>query len=430
MIVIYKDDDANAIFVENQNGAQFLNNLQAVQDNITDSTLSIMDMSKGIELMSDIEYTEFVDDAALAWGTDGQTTTNNLNAIFQVAGNGGGNIPVITSSLAVAMTQGDTLNYELTATDGVGYEWDLSTVGGVVNVEGNVRKIIGGSNLLSNTYNIPVKAINYFGEDSETIVLTVSAPPFSNTKCVDFVNQDYLNASATTSNPLYRAANGTGASDAWTIAFWMKRETAGNNSEQTIISFGGSDQGNEGRVQVWYDGNNSNERIELRYGTDNNYIQFKTPITTVPANIWFHVILTYDGGTTGQDQGQLNDYYSRFEIWIDGVSQTLTTTNNNDGWSGSIKDDFFRVARNCSSGNYLRRARLDEIAIWGSDQTANVASIYNSGATHDLSLLSTPPSHWWRMGDGDTFPILQDQIASLDFTMVNMTVSDIINDVP
>ena len=84
------------------------------------------------------------------------------------------------------------MNYELTANFGVGYEWDFSNVSGIVNVEGNVRKIVGGSSLSVGTYNIPVKAINYNGEDSETIVLTVSTPPFCNTtKSVRFQNQDW-----------------------------------------------------------------------------------------------------------------------------------------------------------------------------------------------------------------------------------------------
>ena len=92
MIVIYRDNNANAIFVEDNNGAQFLNNLQAFQDNPTDTTLSIRDIARDIEILSDIEYTEFEDDNGTAWGTDGQTTTNNLNAIFQASGSGGGNL--------------------------------------------------------------------------------------------------------------------------------------------------------------------------------------------------------------------------------------------------------------------------------------------------------------------------------------------------
>ena len=86
--------------------------------------------------------------------------------------------------MAVSLTEGQTLNYELLADFGVGYEWDLSNVAGITTVDFNPRKLIGGSGLAVGTYNIPVKAINYNGEDSETLVLTVTAAPFSNTKSI------------------------------------------------------------------------------------------------------------------------------------------------------------------------------------------------------------------------------------------------------
>ena len=41
--------------------------------------------------------------------------------------------------------------------------------------------------------------------------------------------------------------------------------------------------------------------------------------------------------------------------------------------------------------------KMDEIALWDSDQTSNLATIYNSGVPGDLSGLS--PSNWYRMGD-------------------------------
>ena len=91
-------------------------------------------------------------------------------------------MPVITSSLIINSVQGSILNYELTASYGVGYEWDLSSVNSITTVEGNVRKLIGGASLAVGTYNIPVKAINYNGEDSKTITLNVSTPAFANTK--------------------------------------------------------------------------------------------------------------------------------------------------------------------------------------------------------------------------------------------------------
>jgi hypothetical protein len=429
MIVIYRDNNANAIFIEDNNGSQFLNNLQAFQDNPTDTTLSIRDIARDIEIISDIEYTEYEDDTGAAWGTDGQTTTNNLNAIFQATGGGGGNIPVITSPLTISLTTGNTINYELIATDGVGYEWDLSAVADVVTVEGNLRKLIGGSSLSTGTYNIPVKAINYYGEDSETIVLTVSSPPFNNTLSTNFLTNDYLNATANSSNPFYRLNQATATP--WAVAFWFKAGTS-NNQNQTIISFGGDDLNNEGRVWIKYNGGNgSRQQLIFRYGTDFNYLQFTTPVNTVTPNTWSHYIFNYDGGTTENGSGGLSTSYSRFKVYKNGSLLTMTNANNNFGFSGEVKDEFFRIGRQTASGQYMRNnCRVDELALWNTDEQSNVSDIYNSGVPFDLSTLTSPPNNWWRMGDGDTFPTISDQTASLDFTMVNMTVADFVSDVP
>ena len=219
-ITIYKDSNANAIFIEDANGAQFLNALQAT---VSNGYCSVQDLARGFEIISDADYADFIDENGQAWGDSAINVCNALNAIFVSSGASGTELPEITSSLAASIVEGETLNYELTADYGVGYEWDLSNVSGVTNVEGNPRKLIGGSSLSSGTYNIPVKAINYNGEDSETIVLTVSTPPFSDTKSVNFSNQDYIGANAALlSSTLGRTGNGSGASDAWSVSFWYK----------------------------------------------------------------------------------------------------------------------------------------------------------------------------------------------------------------
>ncbi len=425
-IIIYRDTQANAIFVEDANGVQFLNSLQAILINPLDTFLSVKDLARGIDIFTAIPFAEFVDQSLVQYGGTAALTVNALNALF--TGSGLDVPPVITSPLTINTTEGASINYELTATGGVGFEWE-NLPAGLVTVEGNVRKLVG-SIAVDGVYTPTMKAVNYFGNDTETLTITVSNPPYSNTKSVRFNNNDYMNASASTSNPMYRASNGAGSGDAWTISLWFKAGTSGD-SEQTIVMFGGSDQNNEGRVHLWYDGSNNDKHIRLRYGTNNNYLEFETPNNGIVQGVWNQIIVTYDGGTTGNNQAQLNNYYGRFDIFINGVSQTLNKDHNNDGWSGSIKDEYFRLGRNGTSSNYMRNNCLvDEVAIWSSDQVANVSDIYNGGVPHILSALTTAPDHWWRMGDGDTFPAITDQIGALDFTMFNMTVGDIVNDTP
>ena len=422
-ITIYKDSSANAIFIEDANGAQFLNSLQASVDN---GSCSITDTARSIEVTTGISFSEYVDESGNAYGESAVETCDALNAIFSSSGTPTTNLPSITSPLTISSVQGAVINYELTSSYGVGYEWDLSSVTGITTVEGNPRKLIGGSGLVSGTYNIPVKAINYNGEDSETIVLTVSNPPFANTKSIQFNNSDYLGANASLlDSTLGRAGNGSGAGDAWTIGFWVK--PTNSITGRVLFYYGSNDTTNGGYIELRL---TSANKLRLQYGSDNNHVKILAP-TSLAVDTWQYITVTYDGGTTGASSADINDYYSRFSLYVDGVSQTTNNSNSNYGWSGAITGQNLRVAK-LVSGNTLNGEKIDELAIWGSDQSASIAAIYNGGTPFDLSTLSTEPKHWWRMGDGDTYPNLQDSgtEGGCTFVMYSMTSADIVNDVP
>jgi hypothetical protein len=422
-ITIYKDSSANAVFIEDANGVQFINSLQAT---VSNGFCSIHDLAKDVDIATDVDYQEFVDQNDNSYGNNATEVCNSLNALFSSSGTSGTELPDITSSLAISLTEGQTINYELTANYGVGYEWDLSNVPSITTVDGNVRKLIGGSSLAAGTYNIPVKAINYNGQDNETLVLTVSTPPFSNTKSIQFNNSDYLGANASLlDNTLGRPGNGSGSGDAWTIGFWLK--PTNSNSGRVLFYYGSNDTTNGGYIEVRL---TSSNKVRLQYGSDNNHIKILAP-TAVSIDTWQYITITYDGGTTGASNADISDYYSRFTIYIDGSAQTTNNSNSNYGWSGAISGQNLRVAK-LVSGNTLNGEKIDELAIWDSDQSANVSDIYNSGTPFDLSTLTSEPKHWWRMGDGDTYPNLQDSgtEANCVFVMYNMTSADIVSDTP
>jgi hypothetical protein len=430
MIKIYKNNGANAIFIEDDNGAQFFNSIQAVILDPASTKVSVYDNVKDLYLVYEEEYTLFVNENGAQWGTDAQTTANALNAIFTNSGTPTGDLPSITSSLTVELQQGDILNYELTADYGVGYEWDLSAVSGITTVEGNIRKLIGGSSLGVGSYNIPVKAINYNGEDSQTLVLNVTAPAFANTKSVEFQNNDWLGGNAgILSNVLGRVGNGSGASEAWTISTWFKAGTSTSNS-QTILYFGGASVGNDGHLYLRYRGGTN--ALEFRYGTNFNFLKLTTNNNSLPVGVWKHILISYDGGTTGAASGSIGSYYGRFKIYIDGVLQTTTNTNSNFGYTGGLNAINFRVGRYNTGASLRNGCKVDELALWDSDRSADIAAIYNGGTPNDLNTLGTAPIHWWRMGDGDTYPFLLDTgtAANLIFIMNSMSPASIVNDTP
>ena len=425
-ITIYKDSSANAIFIEDANGAQFLNSLQASVDN---GSCSITDTARSIEVTTGILFSEYVDESGNTYGESAVETCDALNAIFSSSGTPTTNLPSITSPSTISSVQGAVINYELTSSYGVGYEWDLSNVSGVTTVEGNPRKLIGGSGLVSGTYNIPVKAINYNGEDSETIVLTVDTPAFANTKSIQFEQNHYLSGGVTEVDGIFgRASNGDGG--AWTISAYFKAGSH-NNSVQTIMFAGGNSSSSDPMVLLYWEGNHpGRQNVSIRYGSNYNYIEKSTPIGSVSNDgTWHHIMITFDGGTTGNQSGQLSQYYSRFKVFLDGVEQTTINSHASFGNSSAFNVEVFRVGRWGTGGSTMRNScKVDELAFWNSDKSSGISDIYNGGVPFDLSTQS--PSNWWRMGDDDTYPTLLDSAGDTDLTMDGMTSASIVNDVP
>ena len=89
-------------------------------------------------------------------------------------------------------------------------------------------------------------------------------------------------------------------------------------------------------------------------------------------------------------------------------------------------------------GGLQFEGNLDEISWWNNTtlELAAVEQIYNSGAPIDLSsdsgnyTSSSALTHWWRMGDGDTYDTINDNVGDLDGTMTFMASDDLVTEVP
>lgn len=272
---------------------------------------------------------------------------------------------------------------------------------------------------------------NPFGIDSATITLNIQDQVYTNTKSMEFNGSQYLSSNPSLTTMFERANNGTGASDAWTVSMWYKMGATAS-SGRTMFYYGNSGQGYIEMRQT-----NTN-RLRFSYGSNTNYLRFTE--SSSGANVagqWVNYIITYNGGTTGAGSADINNYYGRFRVFKDGVEITSGTTgwtNSNYGWSSGITGNDFRIGR-FASGNYLNGGdKIDELALWGSDQSSNVSDIYNGGVTHDLSLLTTAPDNYYRMGDAvtDTSSAIDNVMSSVNDQMLmnNMTVSNIVTDAP
>ena len=119
--------------------------------------------------------------------------------------------------------------------------------------------------------------------------------------------------------------------------------------------------------------------------------QTVTGTSTINDGNWHHIL----GINNGSD----------IKIYVDG-----TLENTNVGGGGTIDNGIDNCYIGRRGGTFAQRGffegNIDEAAVWNSDQTANVATIFNSGVPNDLASLS--PISWWRCGDGDTAPTIID----------------------
>ncbi len=238
-----------------------------------------------------------------------------------------------------------------------------------------------------------------------------AAASFSNVKSLVFDGvDDYVQlTSATNLRPTESELNASG----YTVSMWVKRNNTGTSG---LFA-------NDGVGQTTYYGlefyvkSNGTLGMQKLDGQGTGSSDRSTAVTSsgaISVGSWAHVLFVLPTANK-----------SAWKIYVNGVSQTLTTsgTGGNVGYlNGTAAIGAIRTGK-------FFKDNLDEVAVWNSDQSFNVATIYNSGSPADLTSLS--PVSWWRNGDGDTFPTLTDNgSGSNNGTMTNMTSGDIVTDVP
>jgi len=128
---------------------------------------------------------------------------------------------------------------------------------------------------------------------------------------------------------------------------------------------------------------------------------------------WYHAAVTYDGATAA--------------LYVDGAMLGATESIS-IVMEQATRNSY--IAKPLGTGAYFD-GLIDEAAIWSRALSAvDITAIYNGGTPQ--SLASYNPTGWWRMGDGDTFPTLQDwsSTGTSAGTMTNMESGDITADTP
>jgi len=134
---------------------------------------------------------------------------------------------------------------------------------------------------------------------------------------------------------------------------------------------------------------------------------------TVVINTWYHVALTVRniaGTYTGN-------------IWLNGVKQgsdlTALGTATDAGTTARIG-----AGRAGAAAALPYKGNIDEVTFWNVGFTAaELLELYNAGVPKNPTTHSRTATliHWYRMGDGDTYPTVLDKVGVANGTCTNMT---------
>jgi hypothetical protein len=239
--------------------------------------------------------------------------------------------------------------------------------------------------------------------------LAPPAPPFTNQYSMLFDGVDeYAKGSSTFST--------LDGGNKLTISMWVKVTSLATTRILFHIPIN-TTAGNS-QVLVFLRTNGS---LDVSVSTVTTFMRSATSVI-LPGN-WYHILLCFDLAQATSN--------NRIRPYVNGVDVFNTSNSVPSIFPTSTGTIWIGEEANGYQAPFL--GNMDEVAIWTSDQRANVATIYNAGTPSDLSQLATPPNHWYRMGDGDAFSTnwtFADNIGSYDLGSINMEVGDRVTDVP
>ena len=401
---------------------------------MTDNTLELWSETNNELIATSVVHPDG-SDINLHYGANGNTTYLGLPVITkQLIGQGSQpdvNFAPVVANQTASVTEGEVLNFQIVSSDNIVNQFaeldapswmSLNQNSGILS--GTAPAYLGTA---ADTIVVNCKAGNAIGGTIEfTVTVTVAQVAYTNSKSLNLNgSSNWLQGNPVNLTALERATNGDG--NAWTISMWVKPNN--NTSNQTLLVYGAGDDYNGGAITVKQSGGTS---LVLNYGTVYNNIILVAGNSFV-ANTWQHVMITFDGGTTGVDSSLSADYYSRFNIYIDGVLKTPVGVASNSGYDGVISganpsDNIFRIGRASNVHNNYFGGIINQVAIWDTDQTANVSTIYNSGATQNLSSLTTAPANYYEIETSVT--TITDITGSANLTGYNFASSDLVTDTP
>ena len=166
------------------------------------------------------------------------------------------------------------------------------------------------------------------------------------------------------------------------------------------------------------EGDRSGSNHSPKFFIYNSGTIYETPtsVKVVDDGNWHHLLAVFNPST-----------YLR--LYIDGNLEQENTTSIPATIDNDAADFVIGAIKSVGNPVTFFSGNIDEVAVWNSDQSANVASIYNSAVP---TTITGSVAHW-KMGEEATFSTnwtVPDAVGSNNGTSANMTIEDRTGDAP
>lgn len=199
----------------------------------------------------------------------------------------------------------------------------------------------------------------------------------------------------------------------WSMSFWCYIDNVA--SQRCIYSKCTNDVNVYGfNIQI-----TTSSKVFIQFRSASYSVNY-TGLISVSTGNWVNLVVTYNGGNNANGM----------RVYVNAILDQLPASVSLGATLHQGQTAMFG-SRNASTNPYS--GYIDEVTFWNKALTSTeVIELYNSGSP--LSPLDHSASanaiHWWRMGDGDAFPTIVDNIGSSNGTLTNMISSQITPFVP
>ena len=158
----------------------------------------------------------------------------------------------------------------------------------------------------------------------------------------------------------------------FTLSFWMNGASTSNHMMMSS---------NYGYADGWGIMRKTSNKFHIYYYySGGSGWLYQNVVTDMSNDAWTHIMLARTG--------------TSLKTYVAGSIKNTTTLSNNISFSGGTL---------LTNQSYRSASYVDELAVWSSDQSANIAQIRSaSNKPKNLNSMSTKPLYWWRMGDDNS----------------------------